>query len=319
MGFLDGLMGKKRPVESAAPRRPLATPGMLAPRPAPAFENMNNYIIVVLDSCRYDSFMAAQPKVITKLGPVERRWSYASWTAPSHYNMLMGLLPHTSPPQVYASDYYKEDFVRFNERLGAQNVGFASFVPHLYLPSFLRNKLGYFTHAKVSLPVLNPKTAINKDFDTFKLMPKHNDMSAMLDEMTFSTERPSFFILNVGETHYPYARPTEQENEWPRISGVHGVFKHLDDALVDGKLKADQKTEPFFDQAKLDILRGRQIDTVQYLDGVFARLFDMVPRNTYITVTADHGELFGEEGYFGHGPIQHDKVYEVPFLEGKVR
>ena len=32
-------------------------------------------------------------------------------------------------------------------------------------------------------------------------------------------------------------------------------------------------------------------------------LFDLVPENTYITITADHGELFGEEGFFGHGPI----------------
>ena len=49
------------------------------------------------------------------------------------------------------------------------------------------------------------------------------------------------------------------------------------------------------------------------------RLFDIVPAGTYVTVTADHGELFGEDGFFGHGPIQHDKVYEVPFLEGKIR
>ena len=33
----------------------------------------------------------------------------------------------------------------------------------------------------------------------------------------------------------------------------------------------------------------------------------------------DHGELFGEDGYFGHGPIAHDKVLEVPFVEGRVR
>jgi len=30
-------------------------------------------------------------------------------------------------------------------------------------------------------------------------------------------------------------------------------------------------------------------------------------------------ELFGESGFFGHGPIMHKKVFEVPFLEGKVR
>ena len=46
---------------------------------------------------------------------------------------------------------------------------------------------------------------------------------------------------------------------------------------------------------------------------------DLAPRNTYVTITSDHGELFGEDGYFGHGPIQHEKVLEVPFLEGKLR
>jgi hypothetical protein len=29
--------------------------------------------------------------------------------------------------------------------------------------------------------------------------------------------------------------------------------------------------------------------------------------------------LFGEEGYFGHGPILHEKVLEVPFVEGQLR
>ena len=66
----------------------------------------NNYILVIFDSCRYDSFVAAEPKTMPRLGDVEQRWSYASWTAPSHYNLLMGLLPHSSPTQVYASEYY---------------------------------------------------------------------------------------------------------------------------------------------------------------------------------------------------------------------
>ena len=30
------------------------------------------------------------------------------------------------------------------------------------------------------------------------------------------------------------------------------------------------------------------------------------------------GELFGEGGYFGHGPVPHEKVLEVPFVEGRV-
>lgn len=277
----------------------------------------NNYILVVFDSCRYDSFTRARARTIGKLGRVERRWSYASWTSPSHFNLLMGLLPHSSPKRVYASEYYTRDFLKFNQRLGSSDIRFSSLVPELYLPAFLKHSLGYATHAMVSLPVLNPQTILNHGFDTYKLMPAHNDMRAMVGQMKFSEERPSFYLLNVGETHYPYALPSEPPEEWPRISGVHGVFKHLDQRVVGGKLAV--RRPKMFDQTKLDTLRKRQIQAVRYLDTVVEELFDLLPKNTYVTITSDHGELFGEDGYFGHGPIQHDKVFEVFFVEGKLR
>ena len=66
-------------------------------------------------------------------------------------------------------------------------------------------------------------------------------------------------------------------------------------------------------------MRDRQIAAVRYLDGVIEELVDIVPGNTFITVTGDHGELFGEDGYFGHGPIMHPKVLEVPFVEAQIR
>jgi len=277
----------------------------------------NNYVLIVFDSCRYDSMVSARPKNIGKLGKIEKRWSYASWTSPSHYNLLIGLLPHTSPKHVYASEYYKKDFLKFNERLGRDDIEFKSLVPKLFLPCFMQDSMGYRTNAMVSLPVLNPRTILNTGFDTYKLMEHHNDMRAMVREMRFSEEQPNFFLLNVGETHYPYALPDEPPDQWPRISGVHGVFKHLDDEVVGGKLLV--RKEKFFNDRKLRELRQRQIAAVKHLDLVVEELFDLVPRNTYVTITADHGELFGEDGYFGHGPIYHEKVWEVPFVEGKVR
>jgi hypothetical protein len=280
-------------------------------------ETRNNYVLIIFDSCRYDSFIRARPKNIKKLGTIERRWSYASWTSPSHYNLLSGLLPHASPKHVFASEYYKKEFLKFNERLGTDTIEFKSLVPKLYFPAFLKESLGYRTHALVSLPVLNPKTILNHGFDTYKLMDKHNDMRAMLSEMEFSDEQPSFYLLNVGETHYPYALPDEPPDLWPRVSGVHGVFKHLDDHVVGGKLV--ESKDKFFRDDKLKLLRQRQVQAVEYLDGVIGELLDIVPQNTFITLTSDHGELFGEDGYFGHGPILHRKVFEVPFVEGKIR
>lgn len=277
---------------------------------------LNNYLLVVLDSCRYDSFLRARPKIMRQLGPVERRYSYASWTAPSHFNLLMGLLPHGSPRHVFASEYYKQDFLKFRARLGSHDLQFRSLAPRLYLPLYLQ-QLGYRTHARVSLPVLNPRTILNAGFDTYHLMDKHNDMRAMLAGMTFEADRPSFYLLNVGETHYPYALPDEPEDLWPRISGVHGVFKHLDDELVGGKLKRTRGR--FFDDKQMADLHRRQVSAVRHVDRVMEELFDLVPRNTFITVTSDHGELFGEDGYFGHGPVMHERVFEVPMVEGKLR
>ena len=166
--------------------------------------------------------------------------------------------------------------------------------------------------------MLNPKTGLNRDFDSFQLMDHHNDMRSMLPTLKFDTARPSFYMLNIGETHYPYAKPNEDSSMWPRISGVNGVFKKMDEAVgADGQLIKDQTQ--FFDHEKLEQLRARQIDTVRFLDDVFQELFDTVPKNTHIVITADHGELFGEMGYFGHGPIMHEKCFEVPYLEGKIR
>jgi hypothetical protein len=319
MGLLD-LFKKKEPPKGG-PRpgpRPGPGPGAMAPRPDP--KATNNFVIVILDSCRFDTFVKADPKTILKLGKPEKRYSYASWTAPSHYNLLTGLLPHTTPPNVYASDYYKEDFYNYNRRLGAKGIEFGKMVPGLWLPGFLRNTLGYATHARVSLPVLNPRTGVNRDFDSFQLMEKHNDMRSMLPTIPWSADRPSFVLMNVGETHYPYAKPDEDSSMWPRISGVNGVFKKLEGQIdAQGKLIHESEAPQFFDQDKLEQLRERQVDTVRYLDGVFAELFDLVPKNTYVVVTSDHGELFGEGGYFGHGPIMHDKCFEVPYLEGKIR
>ena len=162
----------------------------------------------------------------------------------------------------------------------------------------------------VSLPVLNPHTGINRDFDSFELMPSHNDMAAMVDRMHFDGDRPAFYLLNVGETHYPYALPDEDPKDWPRISGVHGVFKHLGDP-GDATRRSSSSTRS--SSTRCASARSTPSPTSTASSRSCSRC---CPPNTWLVVTADHGELFGEEGYFGHGPVKHEKVLEVPFVEG---
>jgi arylsulfatase A-like enzyme len=270
----------------------------------------NHLIYIIMDSCRYDSYQAASTPNMDRLGLAERRYSYASWTSPSHYALLMGMVPHTSPRGVFASEVYKQEFAKWVDRLKVPNLSFKTFVPQLSLPKVLKDQ-GYRTIARVSMPVLNQFTSINNYFDDYMLMANHNDFATMVSEIEFPDQHPRFYFLNLGETHYPYMLKGE---DMPHISGVHGVFNKMDEFLL-----AEQQTNnntSFFDQEEMQRLHMQQIKCVEYVDNLFGQLLSKCPPNTYMILTADHGELFGEDGYFGHGPIMHEKCFEVPFIEG---
>lgn len=266
----------------------------------------NHLVWIVLDSCRYDSFASARVPNMSRLGQAERRYSYASWTSPSHFVMLMGMLPHTSPQNIFASEVYKNEYVKWVDRLGIPDLAFKSFLPGLWLPKVLQDH-GYRTVARVSMPVLNPFTPLNRNFDDYRLMSNHFDFAGIVDSVQLNTTQPHFFFLNVGETHYPYMLPPES---LPHVSGVHGVLKRMDDEGFE--------SDKLFDASQMEFLHRQQMKCVEHVDGLVGKLMEKMPAGTHFIVTADHGELFGESGYFGHGPIMHEKVFEVPFLEGKI-
>lgn len=265
-------------------------------------------MLLVLDSCRHDAVIAASPTHLASLGPIERRWSYASWTAPSHFNLLMGVMPHKNEPGRHASAVWRDDFALMTERLGVP-LDLGAMAPRLWLPTFLRER-GWRTGASVSLPVLNPSTAFSSGFDRYVQRPAINDLRGAIDDLRFYDDAPSFWLINTGETHYPYERPDRVHPPLPRLSGLNGTLRRL----------ADEPVAPeWFSAERLEALRERQIDAVRYVDGLIPRLRDAVPDGTWLTVTSDHGECFGEGGFFGHGPMVHDAVFEVPFVEGRLR
>lgn len=274
----------------------------------------NNLVWIIMDSCRYDSYAQAKTPNMDIFGKGEKRYSYASWTSPSHYTYLMGMTPHDNPQGVFASEVYKKEFSKWVGRLGIEGLSFKSFVPQLSLPNVLQQK-GYRTNAKVSMPVLNPTSHVNRHFDEYKLMANHNDFAGMVKEIDFYDDEPQFYFLNLGETHYPYMLDGK---DLPHISGVHGVFKHMDD-LIGADPAGKEVEEKFFDDEQMRWLHQQQIKTVEYVDGVLEALIEKAPVDTHFIITADHGECFGEGGFFGHGPIVHEKVMEIPFLEGKKR
>ena len=271
----------------------------------------NHLVYIIMDSCRFDSYQRAATPNIDRLGSVQPRYSYASWTSPSHYAMLMGMIPHESPQGVFASEVYKGEFKKWVDRLDVPDLSFKTFVPELSLPKVLKDQ-GYKTIARVSMPVLNHFTSINTFFDDYRLMDNHNDFAGMVREIEFPDDTPRLYFLNLGETHYPYMLTGE---DLPHISGVHGVLKHMGKA-EEGDAPAKAAEDEFFPPEEMQRLHAQQVKCVEYVDGLIGELYAKCPPNTHFIVTADHGELFGEDGYFGHGPIMHEKCFQVPFVEG---
>ena len=126
----------------------------------------HNVVYIVFDSCRWDAYEAALTPNLDRIGRAEKRYSYASWTSPSHYTFLMGMVPHNSPKGVFASNVYREEFACWSDRLGIDRVEFKAFVPELSLPAFLKAQ-GYWCEGWVSLPVLNPMTSMSAHFDRY--------------------------------------------------------------------------------------------------------------------------------------------------------
>jgi len=217
--------------------------------------------------------------------------------------------------RVFASEVYKTEYAKWIDRLGIPKLSFKSFVPHLSLPKVLKEH-GYRTVARVSMPVLNGLAGYNRFFDDYYLMENHCDFQGMLADLEFDAAEPTFYVLNLGETHYPYML---DDAALPHISGVHGVMKRMDDALVHSSDSLTETETKFFSKQAMADLHAQQVRCVEYVDELFAVLFDRASRHdTHFIITADHGELFGEDDFFGHGPVMHEKCFEVPFLEGAV-
>ena len=264
----------------------------------------NHLVIIILDSCRYDSFLKAKRCYFDKVGNLEKRFSYASWTAPSHYSLLMGQLPHRNQSNRLAAEIYSDEFNSWSTRLGLRNLRGQNFLPHLSLPAALAAH-HYYSEAFVSMPVLQEASGLGRHFDKWNFVTQ--DFSWIIQQLDFSGPLLKFYFLNLSETHFPYGIKDPQ----PYLPGWNGIardgFSYQGDSDWQGQ---------FFEKSRLRKFHQMQIEAVESCDTIFLKLWAKAPDNTYFIITSDHGECFGEGGFFGHGPMVDPKVFEVPFLEG---
>jgi len=271
---------------------------------------MNSCVLLVLDSCRYDTMAAAWPSLtnIPRIGDLKLAYSLSTWTFTSHILFTLGRLPWIET-RTDKSQQKTElaDLRLWQTRLGSGAGGVFNqerdFREGLH-------RLGYRLNAITSA---NPLTADSRFRffvdDLVSVGQFENCLERVLAKIDMS--RPQVLIINVCETHYPYYDGAYDARFSPLV--LHGFAAQMRAVAEDKRV-----TIPTYTAELLALMQERQVASIRYLDQIIPRLFQLLPPDTYVTITSDHGDCFGEDGFVGHGEVWNKMVLEVPFLEGRV-
>ncbi|AGN00941.1 sulfatase [Salinarchaeum sp. Harcht-Bsk1] len=122
-------------------------------------------------------------------------------------------------------------------------------------------------------------------------------------------DRRFFLWLHYMDVHYPFMPPRRHLQDL-----VADLPKNRQIARINGQMH--ENPEGLSDRdLLLDLYHGE----VKYTDYEIGRLLDKlseqgVLNETHVTITADHGESFGEHGYYGHHPNPYDELVRVPLI-----
>jgi hypothetical protein len=288
-----------------------------------AGEGLPNVLLIILDTVRAESLSLygyarpTTPKLEqwASRGVVfENAISSSSWTLPSHASLFTGRFHHevsadrltplddTYPTLAeilsehgYATAAFAANFTYVSEGTGLAR-GFARFEDfpvtwgRFFISSWLcREIAGRLLSLNQRPWRTGPKTA------------EHNTD----DFLTWSEERggdrPFFAFLNYLDAHAPYVSPQRFRERFPSDQGA--VLR-----IVEGITETDLVgTVAAYDAA------------IAYLDEQVDRLLRAMEErgtldDTWVIVSSDHGELFGEHGLQGHGNALYLPVVRIPML-----
>ena len=138
-----------------------------------------------------------------------------------------------------------------------------------------------------------------------------------LDEMADS-EDPFFCYLHYNEPHSPYYPPGMTDDEY--VDDIDATVQDATDAAMDlhENLYAHIANGGDLTDRELEMIQAMYDAEIRYTDEMVGRLLDFVRSldlaETIIVVTADHGELFGEQRLLEHKLVLDDAVTNVPMV-----
>jgi len=296
-----------------------------------------NVLFIVLDTVRAESLSlhGYHRETSPQLERLARRGvrfdharTAAAWTLPSHASMFTGRWPYElSTRQDHPLDGTYPTLAEFLRDRGYATAGFVANT--YFCNTWYGLDRGFLHYEDVALSLvevirssdmgrwlvrhLAPSTSnrdrINAYFNRKDAATINRDV---LDWLSRRPEgRPFFVFLNYYDAHDPYIAAQGA----PRHFGLRPETA-AEVAALRNWLHVDYSKLP---PRTLQVARDGYDDGIGYLDDQLGRLFAALDSkgllaNTLVIVTADHGELFGEHGGYGHGAHLYRQVVNVPLV-----
>lgn len=236
--------------------------------------------------------------------------STTSWTLPSHASLFTGKFPSSHGATqdeegnlILANAIESPEIFKYLRARGLAR-------DEKTLAGILSEE-GYRTGGVAAGPWMKKMFGLDVGFDFYddRNITEQNGRRAedvtdvALDWLDGRDDRPFFLFLNYFDAHLPYEPPLEAARE----------FMPADQITDDGILVPESPEE-------LNELRKVLYDAeILAMDQEIGRLFDGLKERgwfeeTWIVVTADHGELIGEHGQLGHGFCLFEEEIRIPLI-----
>ncbi|MFO7974194.1 MAG: sulfatase [Candidatus Hydrogenedentota bacterium] len=306
----------------------------------PPDTRMESLVMITMDALRADHcsvYGSANPTpnidAVAEKGVVfERAYVTAPWTLPSVYSM-------------FASDYSPLWLEDQNGGEWAASIETAFFDLHEPTIAELFQEKGYKTAAFIGNSLLGDTKRLLRGMDTVKVLPNrgaetHNPCEGMpllgpalvrlrpglerkwpLDStrrLTAYARRflqsargePVFLWIHYMDPHGPYNPPDVYRDvvtKYAFYPSQPGVGCEWSPALKNPAWVESEKPQ-FIPQEKL------YSGEVRYVDEMLGTVLDLIPKESWVVLGADHGEEFLDHGRMAHGITFYEETIHVPLI-----
>jgi uncharacterized sulfatase len=136
---------------------------------------------------------------------------------------------------------------------------------------------------------------------------------------TGSDAKPVFAFLNLMQSHLPFQPPQEYlDRIAPELRNDKRAWAFMGRFNADGAAWASPPETPLADW-QADVLNAFYDAEIAYQDAQLGRLLSYLESsgvldNTFVIISADHGEALGDHDLFGHGFAVHQELVHVPLI-----